>query len=309
MFIAEVVREVQLLVYDEIHYLRDKERGVVWEESIVLAPKSCRFAFLSATIPNAKEFAEWIAKTHNSPCHVVYTDYRPTPLQHYIFPTGAGRWIQNGGRAFSYGIAPKPGCPPQPGSDALYMVVDERGVFREDNFQKAVAAVHDAAADGGKKGKTKGKAATANNQDGTGEKTDIFKIVKMILERNYDPVIVFSFSKKECEKLALSMVTLDLTDKDEKTLVNSIFTSAVECLTPVGSQISELSMHSILMSLNFGLLLQEDRKVPQLSAILPMLKRGIGVHHSGLLPIVKEVIEIMFQEGLLKVLFATGEHD
>ena len=55
---AEVVREVQLLVYDEIHYLRDKERGVVWEESIVLAPKSCRFAFLSATIPNAKEFAE-----------------------------------------------------------------------------------------------------------------------------------------------------------------------------------------------------------------------------------------------------------
>lgn len=39
--------------------------------------------------------------------------------------------------------------------------------------------------------------------------------------------------------------------------------------------------------------------------MLPMLKRGIGVHHSGLLPIVKEVIEILFQEGLVKVLFAT----
>ena len=51
---SEVVRQVQLIVYDEIHYLRDKERGVVWEESIVLAPKQCRFAFLSATIPNAK---------------------------------------------------------------------------------------------------------------------------------------------------------------------------------------------------------------------------------------------------------------
>lgn len=59
---SEVVREVQLLVYDEIHYLRDKERGVVWEESIILAPKQARFAFLSATIPNAKEFAMWIAK-------------------------------------------------------------------------------------------------------------------------------------------------------------------------------------------------------------------------------------------------------
>ncbi len=82
------MREVQLIVYDEIHYLRDKERGVVWEESIIMAPKACRFAFLSATIPNAREFAEWVARTHGSPCHVVYTDYRPTPLQHYIFPTG-----------------------------------------------------------------------------------------------------------------------------------------------------------------------------------------------------------------------------
>jgi len=52
------------VVYDEIHYLKDRERGVVWEESIVLMPKSVRFAFLSATIPNAMEFAEWIAKSH-----------------------------------------------------------------------------------------------------------------------------------------------------------------------------------------------------------------------------------------------------
>ena len=95
-----LLHQVQLIVYDEIHYLRDKERGVVWEESIIMAPKTARFVFLSATIPNAREFAEWIAKTHRSPCHVVYTDYRPTPLQHYLFPSGA---------------------------QGLYMVVDEKG--------------------------------------------------------------------------------------------------------------------------------------------------------------------------------------
>lgn len=61
---AAVPAQAALVVYDEIHYLRDKERGVVWEESIVLAPRSVRFAFLSATIPNALEFAQWIAKTH-----------------------------------------------------------------------------------------------------------------------------------------------------------------------------------------------------------------------------------------------------
>lgn len=55
---------------------RDKNRGVVWEESIILLPHKVRFVFLSATIPNSKEFCGWIAKTHHQPCHVVYTDYR-----------------------------------------------------------------------------------------------------------------------------------------------------------------------------------------------------------------------------------------
>mmetsp|Transcript_5957 Transcript_5957/g.15823 ORF Transcript_5957/g.15823 Transcript_5957/m.15823 type:complete len:1086 (-) Transcript_5957:281-3538(-) len=249
---SEVVREVSLIVYDEIHYLRDKERGVVWEESIVLAPKSARFAFLSATIPNAREFAQWVAKVHGSPCHVVYTDYRPTPLQHYIFPAGG---------------------------DGLFMVVDEGGIFREDNFQKAITQLNDAGADG-KNGK---KMAKASNKPGEaqGEKSDIFKITKMIMERNYEPVIVFSFSKKECEKLALNMAQLDLNDEDEKKLVDTIYWNAMDCLS------------------------EDDQRLPQVNAILPMLKRGIGVHHSGLLPIVKEVIEVLFQEGLLKALFAT----
>ena len=61
---SEIMREVAWVIFDEIHYMRDKERGVVWEESIVMMPKSVRFAFLSATIPNAAEFAQWIAKTH-----------------------------------------------------------------------------------------------------------------------------------------------------------------------------------------------------------------------------------------------------
>lgn len=59
---SEVVKEVAWVIFDEVHYMRDRERGVVWEESIVLAPKNSRFVFLSATVPNAKEFADWVAK-------------------------------------------------------------------------------------------------------------------------------------------------------------------------------------------------------------------------------------------------------
>ena len=83
---SDITREVKWIIFDEVHYMRDKERGVVWEESIVMLPSKVRFVFLSATIPNATEFAAWVAKVHQSPTNVVYTDYRPTPLQHYMFP-------------------------------------------------------------------------------------------------------------------------------------------------------------------------------------------------------------------------------
>ncbi|ONK56818.1 uncharacterized protein A4U43_C10F13320 [Asparagus officinalis] len=249
---SEVMREVAWIIFDEVHYMRDRERGVVWEESIVLAPKNSRFVFLSATVPNAKEFADWVAKVHQQPCHIVYTDYRPTPLQHYIFPSGG---------------------------DGLYLVVDERGKFREDNFQKALNALVPASE--GDKKRENGKWKKGLLSGRPSEESDIFKMVKMIIQRQYDPVIIFSFSKRDCEFLAMQMAKLDLNEEDEKINVETIFWSAMDMLS------------------------DDDKKLPQVSNMLPLLKRGIGVHHSGLLPILKEVIEILFQEGLIKCLFAT----
>lgn len=99
--------------------------------------------------------------------------------------------------------------------------------------------------------------------------------------KNFNPVIVFAFSKRECEGLALNMSKLEFNSAEEQDLITNIFTNAIENLSP------------------------DDRQLPQISNILPLLKRGIGIHHGGLLPILKEVIEILFQEGLIKVLFAT----
>uniref|UniRef100_W5MVR2 Exosome RNA helicase MTR4 n=1 Tax=Lepisosteus oculatus TaxID=7918 RepID=W5MVR2_LEPOC len=243
---SEVMREVAWVVFDEIHYMRDAERGVVWEETIILLPDNVHYVFLSATIPNARQFAEWICHLHKQPCHVIYTDYRPTPLQHYIFPAGG---------------------------DGLHLVVDENGEFREDNFNTAMQVLRDSGDSGkwdpkGRKGGTKGP-------------SNVFKIVKMIMERNFQPVIIFSFSKKECEAYALQVSKLDFNTEEEKKLVEEVFNNAIDCLS------------------------DEDKKLPQVEHVLPLLKRGIGIHHGGLLPILKETIEILFSEGLLKALFAT----
>ncbi|XP_056322948.1 exosome RNA helicase MTR4 [Danio aesculapii] len=248
---SEVMREVAWVIFDEIHYMRDSERGVVWEETIILLPDNVHHVFLSATIPNARQFAEWICHLHKQPCHVVYTDYRPTPLQHYIFPAGG---------------------------DGLHLVVDENGEFREDNFNTAMQVLRDAGDTGGNTG---AKWDPKGRKGGTKGPSNVFKIVKMIMERNFQPVIIFSFSKKECEAYALQVSKLDFNTDEEKKLVEEVFNNATDCLS------------------------DEDKKLPQVEHVLPLLKRGIGIHHGGLLPILKETIEILFSEGLLKALFAT----
>jgi ATP-dependent RNA helicase DOB1 len=220
---------------------------VVWEETLILLPDKVHYVFLSATIPNAMQFAEWICKMHKQPCHVVYTNYRPTPLQHYLFPAGG---------------------------EGIFLVVDEKATFREENFQKAIGLLGDKESSKPVKGRGKKDRSTKGP-------TDLYKIIRMIMAKNYHPVIVFSFSKRECEGNALVLSKMDFNDEAEKDLVDNVFKNAIQSLN------------------------EDDRNLPQIEHLLPLLKRGIGIHHSGLLPILKEVIEILFQEGLLKVLFAT----
>lgn len=254
---SEIMREVGWVIFDEVHYLRDPIRGVVWEETIILLPDKVRYVFLSATIPNAYQFAEWISKTHNQPCHVVYTDYRPTPLQHYLFPAGG---------------------------DGIHLVVDEKGAFREENFSKAMAAIADRKGDNPADPMAKRKGGGKDrrfNRGGSKNNADTSRIVRMVMQKRFNPVIVFSFAKRECEAYALQLAQHSFNDDTEKELVSKIFNGAMEMLS------------------------EENRDLPQIKNILPLLRRGIGIHHSGLLPILKEVIEILFQENLLKVLFAT----
>ncbi|KAL5543421.1 hypothetical protein UlMin_007205 [Ulmus minor] len=252
---SEVLKEVAWVIFDEIHYMKDRERGVVWEESIIFLPPAIKMVFLSATMSNATEFAEWICYLHKQPCHVVYTDFRPTPLQHYVFPVGG---------------------------NGLYLVVDENETFREDNFAKVQDNFANKKIGEGNRsanGRASGRIAKGGAAASGG--SDIYKIVKMIMERKFQPVIIFSFSRRECEQHAMSMSKLDFNNQEEKETVENVFRNAILCLN------------------------EEDRELPAIELMLPLLQRGIAVHHSGLLPVIKELVEILFQEGLVKALFAT----
>ncbi|KAK2195580.1 bifunctional ATP-dependent RNA helicase Ski2-like/ATP-dependent RNA helicase Ski2 [Babesia duncani] len=237
---SEIVQAMKWVIFDEVHYMRDAERGVVWEETIILIPQNVNLVFLSATIPNHLEFAEWVCRIKNKPCNVISTDYRPTPLQHYVYPSKAA---------------------------GIFLVLDENNKFHQDDFLKAVSMIECKDVNS----RTKRTRDTDDTRD----------IVSLCHDRKLTPVIVFGFSKANCEANAQAVKDMVMTEESERNIIVEIYLNAMATLS------------------------EEDRKLPQAVHILPLLKNGIGIHHGGLLPIIREMVEILFQEGLLKILFST----
>lgn len=201
---SEIAKEIAWVIFDEVHYMRDKERGVVWEETMIMCSPNIRYVFLSATIPNAKDFAQWICKIKRQPCHVVYTDHRPIPLQHYIMPAGG---------------------------KGLYLIVDEQGQFRDDNFKKSLSSMTTGAESFLPEKKKKRKET---------EGSDLNKVLKLVIQRKYDPVIIFSFSKKEVEGYAMAMTKFDLTTDDEKQTIITLYENAMSSLSSEDRELPQI---------------------------------------------------------------------
>ncbi|KAL3925688.1 MAG: hypothetical protein SGILL_000244, partial [Bacillariaceae sp.] len=149
------------------------------------------------------------------------------------------------------------------------------GKFREANFQKAMASLQSANVDVASADAMLSSGNGKKRKRGTGGKkggdqfSGLHRIIKLIMDRNLNP------------RYALTLNKEDYTDDVEKDLIAQVYSNAIDSLG------------------------EDDQKLPQVLALLPLLKRGIGVHHGGLLPILKEVVEILFAEGLIKTLFAT----
>jgi superfamily II RNA helicase len=71
------------VVLDECHYMNDRQRGTVWEESIIYCPPTIQLVALSATIANSAQLTDWINQVHG-PTELISSDYRPVPLQFHF---------------------------------------------------------------------------------------------------------------------------------------------------------------------------------------------------------------------------------
>ena len=72
------------IIFDEVHYMDDYERGSTWEESLIFLPEHMNMLALSATIPNIDELAKWFHSIHKRPLKVVKEENRPVPL-HFFY--------------------------------------------------------------------------------------------------------------------------------------------------------------------------------------------------------------------------------
>jgi ATP-dependent RNA helicase DOB1 len=94
------LEDLGAVVFDECHYINDKDRGAVWEETMILLPPSVQLIMLSATLNRPELFAEWIGELKQIPCHVIQTQFRVVPLTHSIIQGGELKTIMDNKEIF-----------------------------------------------------------------------------------------------------------------------------------------------------------------------------------------------------------------
>uniref|UniRef100_A0A8C2ZDB2 SKI2 subunit of superkiller complex n=1 Tax=Cyclopterus lumpus TaxID=8103 RepID=A0A8C2ZDB2_CYCLU len=252
---SEVIRDLEWVIFDEVHYINDAERGVVWEEVLIMLPDHVSIILLSATVPNAVEFSNWIGRIKKKNIYVISTMKRPVPLEHYLY-TGNSTKTQK----------------------EMFLLLDPTGNFLTKGYYAAVDAKKERTS---KHAQSFGTKSTSHNTTASQDRSVWLTLLHFLSKRQQTPVVAFTFSRTRCDDNARSLDSMDMTTSIEKAEIHSFFQKSVSRLRG------------------------GDRQLPQILVMRDLLKRGIAVHHSGILPILKEVIEMLFSRGLVKVLFAT----
>lgn len=213
---------VNTVIFDEVHWIKDKNRGTVWEECIIMLPEEIQMVMLSATLPDAESFGSWVAKCKGRDVVYSTTDKRVVPLSHYIMRPNK-----------SFLPLKLPGDP-----------------FRRENYTKCLSDRHDER-----------------------QLDDYLKKIQL-------PALFFCFSRYKCRKYA-GMVNATLHDSKTSSKISNLFDKLMR---------------------NFS---SDYRVLKETREVKRMLVKGVGYHHAGLPPALKEVVQELFSMGLIKVLFVT----
>lgn len=223
----EQLNIVSYVIFDEIHWLNDEDRGTVWEESIILAPPHIKILGLSATISNAQELTNWIGTIRLEPLVLIEEHQRIVPLEYYYFSQETG--------FVSYENL----------LDFYYRKL--KSTNKTHNSPLFKPTVH----------------------------TDLIKSI----ETQYLPALYFVFSRKQCSDKAHELASLrNYLSPEQSSKIKDIFLE------------------------QFG---PEDTWSSSTRRLFRVCRKGIAYHHAGLLPLQKSLVEELFLNKYIYVLYCT----
>jgi len=245
------------VIFDEVHYINDPDRGKVWEETLILLNREINLVLLSATIGNAESLAEWLMNIKKKTINFISTKYRIVPLTYYVLDNNYD----------------------------FVEIANSKGDYNQVNYSKWIKEKLNNLDDYDKfknrvKNREEGQVISDNKIHLDSPTHKINRCIETLKNKELLPVLFFIFSRKDCEKYAKSV---------ECSLIDSSDSAAVK-------HIIDFHLHKYNDML---------KHLEQYHQLRDLLLRGIAYHHSGLIPILKEIIEILFSKGYIKVLFAT----
>ena len=260
-FEMDIKNELACVIYDEIHYINDIDRGHVWEESIMLLPETTQIMGLSATIQNPEKLCSLMNRSNNKEVYLCSNDKRVVPLIHHLYytiPENAKKKITDKTLEMVEDYINKP------------IVLKKDDIFNDE-------AVH-----------TINKVDKALFQCKKVKSNKYFimnNMVKYLKDNDMLPGIVFVFSRKQCYEYA-KKITIPLFENGENkaAIINK------ECKQILISKLPNW---------------KEYINLKEYIELVKMLEKGVAVHHSGVTPIFREMIELLFKKKYIRLLFAT----
>jgi superfamily II RNA helicase len=272
LFEMDFETELAAVVFDEVHYINDAERGSVWEQSILMLPPQIQLIMLSATIDRPEEFALWIetekhhqSKERSLPPKQMYlasTHERVVPLTHYMWlAINEVAYKKTARTPYEMKIETMRGVP--------IKIASSDGLFSEENYYKMKDVLD----------------YMCKNKTYVKRQFVLENLLRFLKSKEMLPAICFVFSRKHVEQSARE-ISFSLFEED------SMMPSLVEneCRHILQSKLPNY---------------KEYMELPEYATIVGLLQKGIAIHHAGIIPVLREMVELLFEKGYIRLLIAT----
>jgi superfamily II RNA helicase len=266
-FEMDIENELGCVVFDEIHMINDQSRGHVWEQCIMLLPKHIQIIGLSATLDNPEKFALWLENKGDFSTKVDKVVYLASKKDRAVPLTHYG-FITTSSGIFKAIKDKSIQAEIKTMIDKPFILQNAKGEFDEQQYHKM----------------TKMMALFEKNNVRIKRQHVLNQVTKHLVENEMLPALCYVFSRKQLEVCA-----------------NEVTTNLLEFDSKVPYTIDRECEHIIRKLPNF----QEYLNLPEYVNMVTLLRKGIAIHHSGVTPVLREMVELLFAKGYIKLLFCT----